>query len=112
MILRLYGAANTYTGVTDVRGGRVELIGSGELRTTSKIVLHEDEESWNGMLYINNLEGLRTNRVGDDIPIEFRGGTLQVDGAATVEKLGRLDFAEGQSTVDPEGMTSAASLTR
>ena len=104
----LRNANNTYTGKTDIRSGRIELAGSGRLQSTSKIVLHEASETFNGTLHLNNADLVVEDRVSDTIPIEFRGGSLDSLGILN-ETLGHVTFVEGESAIDLEaGSTQGA----
>jgi len=92
-------ANNTYSGKTDIRSGLIELAGAGRLFSTSEIVLYEGPESFSGTLLLNNSQFSVPDRIGDSIPIKFRGGQLQATGG-TNETLGNLYFMEGDSNID------------
>lgn len=105
--LHLANANNTYTGVTDVRQGILTLVGNGRLSRTSAIVLRESEGSYDGTLNIDNQAGANVDRVGAQVPIEFRGGRLSGFGGGS-EAFGTLRFAEGRSEIDARDMALAA----
>ncbi|MBA4105475.1 MAG: hypothetical protein C0485_06925 [Pirellula sp.] len=106
--VRMMNYVNTYTGITDVRQGYVELAGNGRLGHTSGIVLHESEGTFDGTLLLDNQEGgVNVDRVDARIPVEFRGGSLGAYGGG-VEAFGTLRFAEGHSYIDSRDMTLSA----
>jgi fibronectin-binding autotransporter adhesin len=96
--LQLTGQNNTYTGLTTVTYGTVELIGSGRLTSTSGVVLADQGE-------------LRLDGSGDlpaSIPIAGNGGTLSLYG--TVASVGSFTANLSLSTI-LAGNGSSASLT-
>ncbi|HYO25802.1 MAG TPA: hypothetical protein VEQ85_12745, partial [Lacipirellulaceae bacterium] len=111
-VVRFLNGNNSYTGVTDVREGYIDVSGNGRLSTTSGIVLHEAEGPFDATLLINNSEGgAALDRIAASVPIELRGGGIYAFGGGA-EAFGTLDFAEGHSVVGSEIPLSAQRLER
>ncbi len=96
--LILSNPANTFTGDLDLRGGITILSGAGRLSTLSKIKV-----SGGATMYLSNqAEDTVTDRIGNLVPLEMRGGSFRIDrgvGATSQEQLGELRIAGGSSIV-------------
>jgi len=91
--------ALTYTGATVLMSGTTTLQDDATLLNTSSIDLNY------GTLSLNNNSNLQTgnnNRIGDNIPITLRGGTIVMNGRvdyASAETFGALTLDSGTNTI-------------
>ena len=97
--IRILNGNNAYSGPTNVRQSTVELSGNGRLTSTSRIVLNEGPESFDGTLLLNNAPQRVDDRIADSTPIDFRGGSLESNGPLD-ESVGHAAFIEGASSID------------
>jgi len=107
--IKLLNGDNSYSGLTNIRQSTIELSGNGRLASTSRIILNEGPESFDGTLLLNNSEQSLPDRVADSIPIDFRGGKLLATGGTT-ESLGQVNFIEGDSRVELSSSTLSSQL--
>jgi autotransporter-associated beta strand protein len=112
-LVRFLNPNNSFTGVTDVYNGYIELAGNGRLTTTSAIILREGRgSSFESVLVIDNLEsGAGVDHIAASVPIELRGGTIQAYGSGS-EAFGKLVFAEGDSVITSSMPLSAQRIER
>ncbi len=93
------GSPQTYTGSTTMHGGTLALQDDATILNTSKIDLNA------ATLLLNNNGSLQTglyDRIGDNIPITLRDGTIQFAGKvsdASRETFGPLISAQGANSV-------------
>ncbi len=113
--VQITGNANTYTGETRVGlngvGGALSLSGNGQLASTSDALLNPG-----GVLDINNASAISTDRLGDGIPVQLRGGTLRLTGPSSVsvlvtETVGPVTLKLGSSALELNGGVNNQTLT-
>lgn len=85
----------SYTGVTRILGGNLDLINGGRLSTTSQIILDN-----NATLTLDNSGTDSTDRIADSIPITLNGGTVSLLGhvqGGSTETIGTVTLNSGES---------------
>ena len=105
----------TYTGATNVLFGQIVLTGSATVMSSSAIDLNAGTNLVNPTATVgfNNYSGTLTldnsginigDRIGDQIPVNSDGGTLElvgndIIGAVSTETVGTFNLLEGDSTI-------------
>ena len=108
-------SAEAYTGATNVLFGQVVLTGSATLLSSSAIDLNAGTNlvnptatvgfnTYSGTLTLDNRSTNIGDRIGDQIPVNSDGGTLElignnVVGAVSTETVGTVNLLEGDSTI-------------
>jgi hypothetical protein len=108
--LYLFSDQNTYTGTTHIQEGRLTLRGQGRILSSSEIVI--DHGAW--LTIDNQTDANLPDRIGDSIPITFRGGRLAWDkptGEAATESVGPVRLSRGHSVLRSYGYQEDESLT-
>jgi autotransporter-associated beta strand protein len=91
--------AQTYSGATWLLGGTTALENDATLQNTTSIDIN------GAALVLNSNTSLQTqnnDRLGDNIAITLRGGTIQVNGrvdTAATETIGAVTLAQGANTI-------------
>ena len=101
--LSITGGKNTFTGATDLRSGSTILKADGRLISTSQIVIGSTAT----LSLDNRSAGIHPDRIGDNVPLNMRGGRFLLDSEAqsTVsENLGVLTLSSGQSQIEVHGL--------
>jgi fibronectin-binding autotransporter adhesin len=115
--------ANTYTGVTQIYSGVLSLSQNGSLASTDIRVnaapglgTSNGFPSPGGVLKLDNLQVLQTNRISDAANITLAGGALDFVGfngaSASTETIGSLRLTAGHSYVRSEAAAHASASNR